>query len=161
MKTLLVAGLLAFAFAFVVPTVAAEPSATQPSACPFTEQGLAALSLSPEQAVVAHRIAQEVQRGMLVSDPVSEMWPELQLGQPVEQRTMDQVIAENRAKLVALLSEPKPSSEEIQSLAREIAVQELTMRELVHAGTLALSSILTPAQRARLQECPRIAQLPQ
>jgi len=159
MKFLLL-GVIALVTGLMAPVWAA-PAATMPSSmCPFTDQGLAALSLTPEQAAVAHRIAGDVQRGMVVRDPVREMWPELFLGMTPKTLTLDQAIAANRARLVDLLSKPHPSTSEIQSLAREIAVQELTLKELVDSGVIALSSILTPVQRARLQECPLLAQMP-
>lgn len=161
MKTLWLLGLLAFAVALVMPARAASSHLSMSSICPFTEQGLAALSLTPEQATAARRIARGVENGLLVQSPVLDKWPELMLGMPDDYGAvpLDQVIVENRARLAELLSRGHSSPNEVRRLARQIAVQELAMEEVVNAGTTALSSILTPVQQAQLPECPRMTGL--
>jgi len=159
MKTLWLSGLLAIAAIMAAPALAASTAMAMPPICPFTQQGLAALSLTPEQASSARHIAWDFERGLLVQSPVLANWPELRLGMPHDYGAvpLDRLIADNRAHLAELLGHENASPTEIRRLARETAVQELTLREVVNAGTIALRGILTPAQQDKIPDCPRIS----
>lgn len=151
--------LMVLTVGLVVPTWA-EPLSHATAQCPFTQDAWVNLSLTPEQEKGVQRIANSVEKGLLV--PIydeSRAWDFRYPYAPVGSVSLNQDIAQKRARLAVLLTEPKPSHLAIQQLAREIAIEELTLKETVAAGMTALATVLTPEQHAQLPKCHRLAAL--
>ncbi|HEY3377935.1 MAG TPA: hypothetical protein VGL77_10630 [Armatimonadota bacterium] len=127
-------------------------SMSMASSSPFTPEFLARLSLTPAQSTAAQRIAQGMNRALLVSvysDADYSGYYAVETRVPI-----DQLIAMRTDALRAELMRRHPNSVAVEVWSREIAHLKLQRKEILAAGYADLAALLTPEQQKLLAPLP-------